>query len=79
MNRFAIPKALFISPKNPVLKIEIAIDCDGAECDASFHDEDGSLIDLPPHFHLVESESGAWTRKYAVGGPLPNLHFESSH
>jgi hypothetical protein len=71
MFQISFPKQQFVSPKNPVLHIEKAIDCDGSECGRSFHDREGHLIDLPIHYHLVESELGAWTRSYGVGGDLP--------
>ena len=72
-------KSQFISPTDPILRIEMAIDCDGSECGIGVPNEDGSLDDLPPHFHLVESQAGAWTRSYALGGSLPEDHYESSH
>jgi hypothetical protein len=80
MNRFlCFPKSQLISPTNPTLRIEPAIDCDGSECGIAFPDEDGSLPDLPPHYHMVESQPGAWTRLYPLGGHLPESHYESSH
>ena len=68
---FSYSKSQFNSPADPVLRIEPEIDCDGSECGCALTDEHGNLIDLPPHFHLVESEPGAWTRRYPVGGDLP--------
>ena len=79
MFKFSIPRAQFISPIDPVVRLEPAIDCDGSECGIAVFDADGTLIDLPPHFHLVESQNGAWTRPYAVGGSLSESQFESSH
>jgi hypothetical protein len=67
MYKLHFHKSDFISPMNPSLRIEVAIDCDGSECGSAIHDESGQLEDLSPHFHLIESEIGAWTRKYAVG------------
>jgi hypothetical protein len=79
MHRLTFKKSDFISPSDPILRIETAIDCDGAECGLAIPDEDGSLNDLPPHYHLVESQTGAWTRSYPFGGSLPRDHHESSH
>ncbi len=79
MFKISFPKTQLISPTNPVLRIESAVDCDGSECGSGWADADGVLVDLPPHYHLVESEDGAWTRKYAVGGSLPEDIYESSH
>jgi hypothetical protein len=80
MNRLlTFSKSQFISPADPVLRIESAIDCDGSECGLGVPDEDGNLDDLNPHYHLVESQTGAWTRSYPFGGPLPEVHYESSH
>lgn len=80
MNRLlCIPKSQFISPTDPHLHIESAIDCDGSECGIAFPNEDGSLPDLPPHYHLIESQAGAWTRRYPLGGDLPESQYESSH
>ena len=79
MNKHLIfKKSDFIPPSDPKLRIEPAIDCDGS-CGRALHNEDGSLVDLPPHYHLVESQVGAWTRSYAFGGPLPEDYYESSH
>jgi hypothetical protein len=79
MFKISFPKSQFIPPTNPNLRIESAIDCDGSECGRAVPNEDGSLIDLPPHYHLVESEPGAWTRSYAFGGDLPEDQYEPSH
>jgi hypothetical protein len=70
MFRISIPKSQFISPSDPALRIEQAIDCDGSECGCALFEEDGYPIDLPPHYHLVESENGAWIRRYPFGGSL---------
>ena len=67
----------WISPTDPVIRIEPAIDCDGSECRRSFYDEEGNLMDLPPHHHLIESEVGAGIRIYAVGSELPEDVYES--
>lgn len=79
MFKISFPKSQFISPTNPVLRIEASIDCDGSECGVGVFDENGSLLELPPHFHLIESGDGAWTRLYPVGGALPESLYESSH
>lgn len=79
MYRLTFNKSDFISPSDPTLRIESAIDCDGSECGRAVHNDDGSLVDLPPHYHLVESQVGAWTRNYAFGGQLPDDIYESSH
>jgi hypothetical protein len=73
MLRLSFPKLQLISPTNPVLRIEQAIDCDGSECGRTFFGEDGFPMDLPPHDHLVESQEGAGTRTFAVGGSLPSI------
>jgi hypothetical protein len=67
MFRLSFPKSEFIPPANPNVRIEMALGCDGEECGYAIHDEDGQLEDPPPHFHLIESEMGAGTRKYVVG------------
>jgi hypothetical protein len=69
----------FISPTDPVLRLELAIDCDGGECGIGVHDENGKMIDLEPHYHLVESQQGAWTRRFAIGGALPVGISDASH
>jgi len=71
MIKLSFTKSDFISPSDPILRIEPAINCDGSECGCPVYDEKGELEDLPPHFHLVESEDGAWTRRYPLGGLLP--------
>ena len=71
MFRLSVPISQTIAPKDPFTRIEPVVDCDGSECGCAIYDHDGNLIELPPHFHLVESEPGAWTRKYAMGGELP--------
>lgn len=65
-------KSELTPPEDPNLRIEAAIDCDGSACGCAFHDEEGELENLPPHFHLVESQDGAWTRRYAFGEKLPS-------
>jgi hypothetical protein len=77
MYKVVFPKSQLISPTNPILRIEEAIDCDGSECGISLFDGIEHLVDSPPHFHLVESETGAWTRNWAIGGPLPEVSYES--
>lgn len=72
MFTLSFAKSEFISPSSPNLRIEPAIDCDGSECGCAVYDEEGELENLPPHFHLVESEQGAWTRRYAFGERLPS-------
>jgi hypothetical protein len=80
MFKISFPRSAFISPTDPLLHVEPAIDCDGSECGIAIYDEQSdSLIDLPPHFHLVESQPGAWTRRYPMGGDLPQSQFEPSH
>ena len=74
-----IPRSQFISPSDPTLRIETAVDCDGSECGLGVPDEDGSLTDLPPHYHLIESQAGAGTRIYPLGGELPESLYEASH
>ena len=71
MLKLSFTKSDLISPSDPNLRIEPAIDCDGSECGCAVYDEQGQLEDLPPHFHLVESERGAWTRRYVYLGSLP--------
>ncbi len=71
MFKLSFSKSQLISPANPLVRIEHAIDCDGSECGHAFFDDDGNLADLPPHYHLVESESGAGDRAYGLGGELP--------
>jgi hypothetical protein len=80
MNRLLLfSKSQFISPSDPFLRIETAADCDGSECCLAVPDENGLLDELPPHYHLVESQTGAWERSFAIGGPIPEDHYESSH
>jgi hypothetical protein len=80
MFKVSLSRSQLISPTDPVIHLEPAIDCDGSECGIAIYDEGSeTLIGLPPHFHLVESQQGAWTRRYAVGGDLPEFSFESSH
>ena len=71
MFKISFPQSQFIPPTNPSTRIEAAVGCDGSECGASVLDDDGNPLDLHPHFHLVESQIGAWTRSYAIGGELP--------
>lgn len=63
------------------INIEEAIDCDGSACDRSFFDEDGELMDLPPHYHMIvigkSPDSGP--RCYAIGGDLPESTYQPSH
>jgi hypothetical protein len=77
MFKLSISKSQLITPTDPVLRIESAIDCDGTECGRSFSNDDGTLIGLPPHYHLVESQIGAGTRIYGFGGQLPNDFYET--
>jgi len=79
MFKLSFPRSQFISPTDPVLRIESAMDCDGSECGSAVFEPDGTPVDLPPHFHVVESQNGAWTRSYAIGGALPDNQFEGSH
>ena len=67
------------SPDDPRIQIELAIDCDGAGCNLSFYDDQGSLVDLPPHYHLTESQPGCGSRTYAIGGELPEDIYEPAH
>ena len=67
------------SPRNPFTRIEPAFDCDGSECNRSFHDDDGNAIDLPPHFHIIETDPDGGHCCYAVSGDLPEEVFELSH
>jgi hypothetical protein len=71
MAKLLFSTSSLISPNNPVIRIEQAIDCDGSECRRTAYDDDGNLVDLPPHFHWIESEVGAGARIYAPGGELP--------
>jgi hypothetical protein len=71
MFKISFHQSDFISPANPSTRIEPAIGCDGSECGCAVLDHDGTPLDLPPHFHLVESQLGAWTRNYAIDGELP--------
>jgi len=55
-----MPKITFrasevISPRDPVIRIEAAIDCDGSECRRTAFDDSGNLFDLPPHFHGLKA------------------------
>jgi hypothetical protein len=80
MNKLLVfSRSQFISPSDPILRIDTAIGCDGSECGLALPNEDGSLDDLPPHYHLVESQMGAGTRSYPLGGPIPEVHYETSH
>lgn len=79
MPRIVFRASELISPRNPVIRIEPAIDCDGSKCRRTAYDDVGSLIDLPPHFHWIESQMGAGTRIYAHGGPLPEDVYEPWH
>jgi hypothetical protein len=72
-------KADFISPQNPNLRIEPAIDCDGTECGRASHEDDGGLAELPPHWHLIESEDGAKPHIYGLGSDLPNESYDCSN
>jgi hypothetical protein len=67
------------SPKDPFTRIEPAYDCDGSECNRGIHDDDGTLIDLPPHFHMIETDPDGGYRCYAIDGNLPEEVFEPSH
>jgi hypothetical protein len=58
-------------PTEPSTRIESAVDCDGTVCGCAVLDSDGNTLDIPPHFHLVESQDGAGTRRYGIGGELP--------
>jgi hypothetical protein len=71
MFKISLSKEQLISPTEPLIRLEPAMDCDGSECGIAINDEAGNLIDLPPHYHIVESQPGAWTRNYAIGGELP--------
>jgi len=64
-NRLTFTKAEFTPPTDPMLHIEQALNCDG-ECGNSLISDDGYAEVLPPHFHLVESQPGAWTRPYPI-------------
>lgn len=76
--KFSYAKVGLRSPKNPLIRIEPAYDCEGCECGLAFPDEEGSLPGLPPHFHLIEWEPDAEFRCYAVGGDLPKEVYEPS-
>lgn len=71
MFKIGFAQSAFISPTDPSTRIEPAIDCDGSICGCALHEADGTLIDLPPHYHLVESQQGAWERRYPIDGQLP--------
>jgi len=61
----------FISPTNPSTRIEPAIGCDGSACGCAVLDADGDTLEIPPHFHLVESQDRAGAQRYGIGGELP--------
>jgi len=67
-------------PKNPSIRIEPALDCNGEECDRVWLDSEDQPMDLPAHHYLIEFEQGAVTACYAIGGDLPPANpFEPSH
>ena len=67
-------------PKNPSVRIDLACDCNGEECDRVWLDGEDEPVELPAHFHLIESEPGAETVCHAIGGELPPPSaFEPSH
>ncbi len=77
MPKLGVPLLPF--SKNPLVRIELACDCNGEECDRVWLDGE-EPIDLPAHFHLIEFDPGAVTACYAIGGDLPPANpFEPSH
>jgi hypothetical protein len=69
-------------PKNPSIRIEIVYGgCYGEECIRAHSGiPTEKLVELAPHFHLLEAESGTSGACYAVGGDLPPEDpFEFSH
>ncbi len=79
MTKLRFPASAFISPTDPVIRIEAAIDCDGSDCNRMFVDGEGNTLELPPHFHWIESQAGAGERTYADGGALPDDNYEPAH
>jgi hypothetical protein len=79
MFKIHFSKADYISPRNPNLRIESTIDCDGTECGRASYEDDGSFVELPPHWHLIESEDGAGLHIYGFGGDLPNESYDRSN
>jgi hypothetical protein len=67
------------SPKNPLIRIEPAYDCDGSHCGLAASAEVELLADIPPHFHLIEWEPNTEFRCYAVWGSLSEHVYEPSH
>jgi hypothetical protein len=67
MFKIGFQQSDLISPTEPSTRIEQAIDCDGSECGCFFCEADGTPVsDLPPHYHLVESQPGAGRRTYPI-------------
>lgn len=67
MNRlWMLSKSDLIPPSDPNSRIEDAIGCDGTECGLPVLNGDGSLDDVQPHWHLIESQPGAWKRRYPI-------------
>jgi len=69
--RFTIKPADLRDPgdsKEPILKIECALDCDGSICNRLYCDEFGEVVKADPHFHLVEAgrEPEASPRYYFI-------------
>lgn len=69
MFKISFEQSDFIPPTDPLTRIESAIGCDGSECGlVTCIVEGASPVDILPHFHLVESEPGAWTRVLPIQG-----------
>lgn len=76
MPRIGAPKAAFRDPadsETTLVRLEIAADCDGLECNLGVHNERGELEALPVHGHIVESgkEPDAGPRCVGVIFELP--------
>ena len=68
MLKLELPEQQIILPTEPSVRLEPAIDCHGSICHIGIYDdEDGEVIDISPHFHIVENEPGVGTRSYAKG------------
>jgi len=56
---------------DPLLRIEQAIECDGSEClPYILYQAEDSLLDLPPHYHLVMSQDGQGRRAFPIDGQI---------
>lgn len=69
-------------PKSPSVRIEVVRGgCYGEECNRAHSGiPTEELVELSPHFHLIETEPGTSGACYAVGGDLPSEDpYEFSH